>query len=59
MARYQADEFLGTAKQPFCFELAVEVDKKIDLMYDMYILYRKKSDDADELEAATRQMLLG
>ena len=50
---YSVDEFIGAAEPT---TLSDEVDKKISLLYDAYMLC-KKGKGADSREQAVRQML--
>lgn len=58
MKHYQADEFLGLEKNFKPIKLAEEVDKKVDFLYDCFILKRGKDETKDAREDITRQMLL-
>ena len=59
MAEYRIDEFLGLEETFAPLTLADEVDKKINLLYDLCILRRRKSKGGvDDLEEATRKLLL-
>ena len=58
MAEYRIDEFLGLEEVYVPLTLADEVDKKVNLLYDLCILRRPKRDSVDTREEATRKMLL-
>lgn len=59
MAKYNVDEFLGLEEVFVPLTLADEVDKKINLLYDLCILCRRRAKgNKDAREEATRQMLL-
>ena len=59
MAKYKVDEFLGIEEEFVPIVLADEVDKKVDLLYDLCILRRTKAKGGvDDREDAVRKMLL-
>lgn len=54
-AEYIADDFMGTQTEPT--NIAIEVEKKVSLLYDLCVL-RKRGFKADEREEAVRKLLL-
>lgn len=59
MAKYKVDEFLGIEEEFVPIVLADEVDKKVDLLYDLCILRRTKAKGGvDDREEAVRKVLL-
>jgi hypothetical protein len=59
MAKYTIDEFLGIEEEFVPIVLTDEVDKKIDLLYDLCILRRRKRNGGvDEREELMREILL-
>lgn len=59
MAKYKVDEFLDIEEEFVPIVLADEVDKKVDLLYDLCILRRTKAKGGvDDREEATRKLLL-
>lgn len=59
MAKYTVEEFLDLDEEFAPIVLAEEVDKKIDLLYDLCIMRRRKRNGGvDDREEAVRQMLM-